>query len=137
MYRKGKGVLQDYPESVRLFELAAKQGSSDAQFASGNAYYNGEGVLQDYAEAVRWFRLAAKQGHSDAQYNLSLRYYYGEGVLQDDLRAHMWANLGAVSGDKSAKKARDAIAKDMTTQQIGKAQAMAKKCLANKYKDCE
>ena len=137
MYHGGEGVLQDYAEAARLFTLAAKQGDSDAQFSAGNAYRKGEGVLQDYVEAVRWYKLAAEQGNSSAQYNLALRYYYGEGVLQDYSLAHMWANLAAVSGDKQSQKARDGFAREMTTQEISKAQAMAKKCLASKYNDCE
>tara|TARA_R110000796_G_scaffold105670_1_gene215999 strand:+ start:841 stop:1425 length:585 start_codon:yes stop_codon:yes gene_type:complete len=137
MYRKGEGVLQDYTEAVRWYKLAAEQGHSLAQFASGNAYRKGEGVLQDYAEAVRWYELAAKQGNSSAQYNLALRYYYGEGVLQDYSLAHMWANLASVSGDKDAQKARDGFTREMTNQEVSKAQAMAKECLASQFKDCE
>jgi TPR repeat protein len=99
-------------------------------------YHTGEGVLQDYAEAVRWYKLAAAQGVSKAQHNLASMYYEGKGVVQDYLQAHMWMNLAAVSGKKDAQKARDVIAAKMTSQQIGKAQAMAKKCLASKFKDC-
>ncbi len=80
---------------------------------------------------------AAQQGISAAQFNLAVSYSLGKGVLQDYLQAHMWMNLAAVSGYKDAPKARDVIAAKMTSQQIGKAQAMAKKCLASKYKDCD
>ena len=101
-------------------------------------FANGKGVAQDYAEAVRWWcKLAAVRGNADAQFNLSQNYATGKGVLQDDLQAHMWMNLAAVSGDKGAQKARDVIAEQMTIQQKAKAQAMAKKCLVSKYKDCD
>ncbi len=100
-------------------------------------FANGKGVAQDYAEAVRWYKLAAAQGNSIAQHNLGAMYANGKGVLQDDLQAHMWMNLAAVSGDEGAQKARDVIAEQMTIQQIAKAQAMAKKCLVSKYKDCD
>ena len=137
MYRNGEGVVQDYAEAVRWFKLSAAQGDSDSQINLALMYQKGEGVVQDYAEAARWFKLSAAQGDSSAQINLAVRYYYGEGVLQDYLQAHMWMNLAAVSGDKDAQKIRDAIAAKMTSQQIAKAQAMAKKCLASQYKDCD
>ena len=137
MYYKGQGVLQDFAEAVRWYKLAAEQGHSSAQLQLAGMYDNGKGVLQDDAEAVRWYRSAAEQGNSKAKFNLALMYLNGEGVLQDYLQAHMWMNLAAVSGDKDAQKARDVIAAKMTSQQIGKAQAMAKKCLASKYKNCD
>ena len=137
MYHTGEGVLQDYAEAVRWYKLAAAQGVSNAQHNLASMYYDGKGVVQDYAEAVRLYKLAAKQGDSAAQHNLASMYDDGKGVLQDYLQAHMWINLAAVSGKKESQKARDGIATKMTSQQIGKAQAMAKKCLASKYKDCD
>ena len=136
-YDVGKGVAQDDAEAVRWYKLAAAQGYSSAQYNLGAIYANRKGVIQDDAEAVRWYKLAAVRGNADAQFNLSQNYATGKGVLQDDLQAHMWMNLAAVSGDKGAQKARDVIAEQMTIQQIAKAQAMAKKCLVSKYKDCD
>ena len=137
LYSNGEGVLQDYAEAVRWYKLAAEQGDSDAQYSLGVMYRNGEGVLQDYAEAVRLYKLAAAQGEASAQYNLGVMYGNGKGVLQDYLLAHMWMNLAALSGSKDAQKARGFFAKKMTSQQIAKAQEMAKKCLASKYKNCD
>ena len=127
----------DFTTAAILYKKAAEQGDRLAQNNLGVMYALGEGVLQDYAEAVRWFKLAAKQGDSAAQYQLANSYYSGEGVLQDYVQAHMWMNISAASGDKYARKARDRFNKEMTSQQIAKAQAMAKKCLSSKYKDCE
>ena len=127
----------DYKTAFSFYKKAAEQGELAAQFNVGLYYDVGKGVAQDYAEAVRWYKLAAVRGNADAQFNLSQNYATGKGVLQDDLQAHMWMNLAAVSGDKGAQKARDVIAEQMTIQQIAKAQAMAKKCLVSKYKDCD
>ena len=91
----------------------------------------------DFTTAASLFQKVAARGNSSAQYNLAFRYYYGEGVLQDYSLAHMWANLAAVSGDKHAQKARDGFTREMTTQEVSKAQAMAKECLASQFKDCE
>tara|TARA_R110000782_G_scaffold265549_1_gene359353 strand:- start:1788 stop:2156 length:369 start_codon:yes stop_codon:yes gene_type:complete len=91
----------------------------------------------DFTTAASFFRKAAERGMPEAQVKLGFYYAFGMGVSKDFLQAHMWMNLAAVSGDKGAPKARDTIVAKMTSQQITKAQAMAKKCLANNYKDCE
>jgi hypothetical protein len=41
-----------------------------------------------------------------------------------------------VSEGGKSQKLRDHIAKTMTSQQIAKAQEMAKKCQASQFKDC-
>ncbi|MFP4502860.1 MAG: tetratricopeptide repeat protein, partial [Candidatus Hydrogenedentota bacterium] len=83
-------------------------------------------VAQDDAEAVKWYRKAAEQDYADAQLNLGVMYRLGEGVVQDYVRAHMWLNLAASAGDADAREARDAIAGDMTQEQIAEAQRLAR-----------
>jgi TPR repeat protein len=63
MYRKGKGVPQDYAETVRLYRLAAKQGYDYAQTNLGVRYSKGQGVIQDYAIAHMWYNIGAANGH--------------------------------------------------------------------------
>jgi TPR repeat protein len=132
-------VAQDYKEAARLYGLAAAQGNANAQYNLGVMYDNGTGVAQDYKEAVRLYRLAAAQGDARAQSNLGTMYEFGTGVAQDYVRAHMWYNLGAISGDKDNKAPanRDSIAAKMTPAQIAEAQAIASKCQASKFKQCQ
>ena len=99
-------------------------------------YANGEGVLEDDIEAVKWFKLAAEQGYAKAQYNLGLMYDNGEGVIQDNVYAHMWCNIAASNGSENAKKGKDILAKQMTPQDISKAQDLARECVKKNYKDC-
>ena len=134
-----QGVPQDYKEDARLYGLAAAQGDASAQINLGVMYLNGQGVAQDYKEAVRLYGLAAAQGNADAQYNLGFMYDNGQGVAQDYVRAHMWYNLGAISGEKDNKAPanRDSIAAKMTPAQIAEAQAMARKCQASDFKQCD
>jgi hypothetical protein len=73
----------------------AEQGSPDAQFKLGVAYYDGKGTPQDFAQAAEWFRKAAERGHAGAQFNLGLGYFYGEGVPQSYAEAYFWLNLAA------------------------------------------
>jgi TPR repeat protein len=75
---------------------------------------------------VKWFRKAADQGHAAAQHNLGFMYHNGLGVPQDYVMAHMWFNLAAALGDEKALKTRDALAKNMTSEQITEAQRLAR-----------
>ena len=61
-------------------------------------------------------------------------YEEGQGVALDYIRAHMWFNLSAASGYGDAIKGRDIVAKQMTLQQITKAQKMANNCQQQNFK---
>ena len=129
-YVKGRGVPQDYGAARKWFQLAAEQGHAAAQFNLGLMYASGLGVPRDYGEAVRWYRKAAKQGNAAAQHNLGMEYALGESVPRNYVEAYMWLNL-AVSRESGAKaksyvKDRDAVAGEMTPQQIAKAQRLAR-----------
>ena len=86
---------------------------------------------------MKWYRLAAKQGYAHAQSDLGVMYGKGQGVLQDYVRAHMWWNIAASSGEsKNASNNRDIVAKKMNSNQIEKAQKLARECVRKKYKGC-
>ncbi len=99
-------------------------------------YENGNCVPQDYTKAVKWYTLAAEQGIVGAQSNLGGMYYSGEGVVQDFVLAHMWHNISAGNGNDTASKGRDSVAAKMTSENIAKAQSMARECMASDYKNC-
>jgi TPR repeat protein len=85
VYDNGRGVPQDYAESVKWYRI-------------GLVYDNGRGVSQDYAEAVKWYRKSAEQGYADAQNNLGFMYGSGRGVRQDYAEALKWYRLAAEQG---------------------------------------
>ncbi len=136
LYKKGDGVLQDYEEAVRWFQLSAKQGYAKAQVNLGLLYDNGWGVPQDYREAVRWYQLAAEQGEVNAQYNLGLMYALGEGIPQDNVYAYMWWNIVASTGDNNAKANKKIVEEKMTTSDISEAQRLSRECVKKNYKGC-
>jgi uncharacterized protein len=71
------------PEAERLLELAAKNGSAEAQFDVGSQHkYD-----SDLSSTVYWWKLAAGQGYGMAQYFLSQLYRDGTGVPQDFVEA--------------------------------------------------
>ena len=90
----------------------------------------------DYAIALQELRPLAEQGNAEAQAWLGVMYQHGYGVPQDLVLAHMWYNLAATKGFETYANNRDRIAKYMTPQDISKAQAMAKECMSNNYKNC-
>jgi hypothetical protein len=133
MYYRGRGVRQDDAEALKWFRLAADRGDAVAEFNLGVMYAEGRGVPQDNAEAAKWYRLAADQGNPQAQYNLGLWYAQGDGGSPDNVHAHMWLNLAAArfptsdTRNRSAAAAsRDAVASNMTSDQIAEAQRLAR-----------
>ena len=127
----------DYATAIKLWRPLADTGNANAQLKLGYMYEQGHGVLQNYKEAVKWYKLAAEQGDVRAQFSLAYMYSDGQGVPQDYARAHMWWNIASAAGyDFFTAENRDRVAKKMTSQQIEKAQEMAKACQARNLKGC-
>jgi TPR repeat protein len=132
----------DYQTALNEWLPLAQSGDVDAQSALGFMYYNGQGVQQDYPQAFAWYRRAAAQGSALAQNNLALMYANGNGVKRDDVRALMWFNLAAVTMESdearnAATANRDNFAKQLTPDQVERAQAMAWRCQQTKFKECD
>ena len=97
--------------------------------------------LGDDKEAVKWYRKAAAQGHAPAQVTLGLMYAIGEGVPQDFVTAYAWWDIAAANGNtdtvavtdllakETAATGKTHIAKDMTPDQIAKAEALVKEMI--------
>ena len=134
-FSNGSGVLKDDVEAVRWYRSAAEQGHAYAQVALGNAFSDGSGVLKDGVEAVRWYRLAAEQGINAAQMMLGAIYINGKGVLKDYVLAHMWLNIASANGLDEAKKFRDDIESELTSEQILRATELARACMTSDYKN--
>ena len=126
LYDGGVGVPQDYRQAKEWFEKAAKQGHAGAQADLGTLYLQGEGAPQSAQMALFWFSQAAEQGDVLAFAKLGWMYAQGRGVLQDFIQAHKWYNLAAAQGEQRAAEARDALAKQMTPDQIAEAQKLAR-----------
>ncbi len=72
MYVNGQGVKQNYNKAAELFQKAADQGRSLAQYNLGFMYYSGKGIKKDKIKAYQLWMKAAKQGNGDAQNNLDI-----------------------------------------------------------------
>lgn len=60
-------MIHAQTSSARNFEVAAEDGTPEAQFHLGLLYSTGQGVDRDYVIAHKWFNLAAFQGSQEAR----------------------------------------------------------------------
>ena len=77
------------------------------------------------AEAVKWYRKAAEQNHALAQYDRGSMYQRGEGAAKDATLAYMYFSLAATT-NADAVKVREALAKEMTPEQIAEGQRLTR-----------
>ncbi|MEE9139789.1 MAG: peptidoglycan-binding protein [Alphaproteobacteria bacterium] len=105
--------------SLLLLALASP---AHADFSSALAAYE----RGDYGAAFQEFRVLADEGDADSQYMVGYLYGVGRGTPQSYVDAHKWFNLAASQGRPGAVKARDDVARLMTTDQIAEAQAEAR-----------
>lgn len=110
--------MKAIPVVALLFFLTASQAQD---FDTGMAAFE----QQDYAKAFEILGAAAAAGDADAQFMMGRMYARGLGVLQDFVLSHHWYNLAASQGQRMAARARDALAENMTPEQIAQAQKMA------------
>ena len=101
IYKKGKGVFQNYTEAHKWVKKAAEQGDPYAQLTLGFMYTK-KGVLQNYTEAHKWVKKAAEQGLPQAQYTLGVMYTE-KGVFQNYTEAHKWVKKAAEQGVPQAQ----------------------------------
>ncbi|KQS55575.1 hypothetical protein ASG17_05745 [Brevundimonas sp. Leaf363] len=89
-----------YLERVRAIQLAAVNGSSEAQLVLAVMYAEGIGVPTDYARAFHWFDQAARQGSPEAKFAMSSYFALGvAGVAdQDKAQAVAFRIESALSG---------------------------------------
>jgi len=87
------------------------------------------GIASDAKEPampdLKLLESAAQQGDAKAMYELGKSYEEGVGVIQNYVQAHVWYNIASSRGYTAASKARDAVAKKMTGNQLEKAQELA------------
>ena len=133
-YTGKKQVKQDFAKAAKWFHIVAKKEESEdipvahvafIQCELGKMYYKGQGVPKNYKEALKWFQKSIKNGETSAMGLLGMMYYSGHGVIQSYIEAHKWLNLASAHGDKEASKIRDGLSKQMTGEQIAKAQDRA------------
>ncbi len=74
---------EDYATALKLAELSATSGLSDAQVFLGFMYEKGLGVNEDINKAISWYAKASELGNHQAQVLMGLLYEKGKGVPLD------------------------------------------------------
>ena len=97
--RGARGLKQDFPTAVKLYQDAASKGHPQAMNALGQAYQQGKGVEADLAKAAEWYGKAADLKLADAENNLGMLYLEGKGVTRDLARAFKLFESAAAQND--------------------------------------
>ncbi len=95
--------------------------SARADFEAGQHAWDAGRPL----EAVEHWQAAAAAGDGRAMLALGRLYVQGLGVIQNYIEAHKWFNLAASRGEMEALSERDALAAQMTPEQVAAAQELA------------
>lgn len=97
--RGARGLKQDYPTALKLYQDAAAKGYALAMDALGQAYQQGRGTEVDLARAAEWYQKAADLKLADAQNNLGMLYLEGKGVSRDLNKAFALFQAAATQRD--------------------------------------
>jgi TPR repeat protein len=125
LYQNGRGVQADLGQAMRWYEAAAIQGNRHAMSNLAVLYAGGGGGPKNFAEAARWFQRSAGLGFIDAQFDLAVLFERGDGVPQSLLDAYKWYAIAARAGDAVAKARADAIATQVSGDELAAAQREA------------
>ena len=118
-------VKQNFPESLKRYYQAAKQGYASAEYSLGLMCAQGQGTRQDYAQAAQWYRRAADKGFGTAQNDLGVLYHTGNGVTKNDEEAYFWLNLAAAADPKFTTN-RDKVMASLKPEQVKAVQARSR-----------
>jgi TPR repeat protein len=129
-------ISGDFTQAAPFTRPLAELGHAWAQFDLATMLKNGIGVPQDLTEARTWYRKAAEQGHVGAMRNLAELYEVGNREALDRIHAYLWYSLAAAS-DVEAKQMITQLESRMSAAQIQRAQALAQRCHATKFQECE
>ena len=104
MYESGTGGAPlDYKEAMRLYELAAKQGSDLAETAIGRFHSEGLGVKRNQKLAFDHWKKAAEKGNPAASYYIGEALLSGAGCKKDIAAAVDWIKKAAEADHPSAQ----------------------------------
>ena len=94
-----KGLKQDVPSALKLFETAAAQGHPKSQNALALMYLNGTNVTKDEKKSFELFSQAVEQKLPEAENSLGLLYLRGIGTDRDVEKAFVYLKRAADQGD--------------------------------------
>ena len=78
-----KGLKQDLPTAVKLYQDAAGKGHAQAMNALGQLYQNGQGVRQTLPRRSNGIERRRRKKLAEAENNLGMMYLNGKGVTRN------------------------------------------------------
>jgi len=105
----------------------AQQGDAEAQWRLGKLYRDGDGVHPSDKDAADWFHRAAEQKYVPALSALGAQYWAGSaGAKQDYGKAYFWYDLALALGDENADSQLQALATELTQDEVASVHQQAK-----------
>ena len=137
-YAYGRGVSQNEPKAVRLFEDILRKDSLRANicFNLGVMYHDGRGVEANPGNAFILFRRGAQGGQAIAQLYLAQYYESGLNVTQDLQEAYAWYLFAHANGAPTALLRLHRLQERMDPAQRERAEHRSKE-LAAKFPDAD
>ena len=89
----------EYRQAFKLYLMAAKHGSVEAQVNLANLYDDGRGCRRNLQKAIYWYKKAIMLGSSEAAYNLGVHYLH----LSNKRWAKYWLMRASDLGDEDAR----------------------------------
>lgn len=123
---EGKGVERDEATAYTWFKKASDLGHMGAKNEYANALIEGKFIEQDVKGAVELFQQTAANGNPVGLYALGQAFAAGLGVDQNLIKAHSYFNVAAALQHPQAAGARTALEQQMSTEDVRKAQQLAK-----------
>ncbi len=124
LLREGRGAAQDAAGAAHWMARAAANGNLDAQVELAIMLFNGAGVEASEERAARLFAIAAARGNAIAQNRLARIQAAGRGAPRDPVSAAAWHLMASKQG--RADPWLDSALKNLTTEEHGRAEALAR-----------
>ena len=90
--------LENYPEALKWFTLAAEKGNADAMYNLAYMYEYGEGMDQDYPKAMSWYRKSIAKGNIPSMIALGIIYQNTDLYLEAENSFRLAAEKGSADG---------------------------------------
>ena len=104
VYFNGPDAKELIPQILTLYEVAANQGYSDAQYVLGVMYDKGRGMTADDQKSREWYRVAANNNHRIGQFNYAVFLLQGRGGARNETEAWEWIKKSSAQNYPGAQR---------------------------------
>ncbi|PZU48873.1 MAG: hypothetical protein DI568_06195 [Sphingomonas sp.] len=126
--------LHDPVGAFPLILRAAEAGNDDAISDIAMLYRDGVGTAKDPAAYVQWLKRGAVKDNSGRRALIAQAYANGTGVPRDMMKSLAWVLM---AGDRVSPEGRNIVTTGTTANEKMAARALADRCMASNYTDCD